>query len=444
MEDQLASYINKIKNKIKGFKCGFSLTEVLIALAVVAVIAVLIIPVVTTRAQNRSFSVGYESEVKQMLTSLENLPVNENKEGIKQTMMYSESDTGEYGKTSGAYINKYMKVSKYCGDAPGDCFGSEYYEYKNNDRTSFSLGHIQGACALLKNGVSICLKPQLTKENKKDIIEGWIDLNGPKGPNIYGRDLRTFSINLRQGAAFTKEDPGSVIISAEPKPCEGEKCNAIKDPCELFPEGKECCTKEGKILSGPDDVCCPWYMSPSDNPYYIICNPDPNICDPSKENCDLNKCLKHTVTGPEDECCSILMATGHTNPVCCKSDSTSDYCCKINPNTAACCDSRLSKLSDYSGLNQNDSCCKIASIKEKYSFCQDICSQDNNSEECCKTIARRNLVNNPDDECCKYDSVNGLDTSDKNTNNKNEYCCRLPQKLFTADFRRYLRRMLSS
>ena len=121
------------------------------------------------------------------------------------------------------------------------------------------------------------------------------------------------------------------------------------------------------------------------------------------------------------------MATGHTNPVCCKSDSTSDFCCKLNPNTAACCDSRLSKLSDYSGLNQNDSCCKIASIKEKYSFCQDICSQDNNSEECCKTIARRNLVNNPDDECCKYDSVNGLDTSDKNTNNKNEYCCRLPQ-----------------
>ena len=62
---------NALKNKLNNIKSGFSLTEVLIALAVVAVIAVLIIPVVTTRAQNRSFSVGYESEVKQMLTSLQ-------------------------------------------------------------------------------------------------------------------------------------------------------------------------------------------------------------------------------------------------------------------------------------------------------------------------------------------------------------------------------------
>ncbi|MBR3646102.1 MAG: prepilin-type N-terminal cleavage/methylation domain-containing protein, partial [Lachnospiraceae bacterium] len=379
--------------KTKNIKRGFSLSEVLIALAVVAVIAVLIIPVVTTRAQNRSFSVGYESEVKQMLTSLENLPASENRDGIKQTMMYAASDTGKYGNTSGAYINKYMKVSKYCGDTPGDCFGSEYYQYENNDRTSFSLSNIKGACALLKNGVSICLKPQLTKSNGRDIIDGWIDLNGPKGPNIYGRDLRTFSINLRQGAAFTQEDPGSVIISSEPTPCEGENCGIDDDPCKLFPQGEECCKKPGKILKDENDVCCPWYMSPSDSPNYIICNPDPTICDPSHEECDIQKCLNHTVTGPDDECCTILEVSGHPDPLCCKVNSSSTYCCKLNPNTEACCEARLSKISDYSGLNQNDACCKISSIKEKYSFCQDVCSKDNDSEECCKTISRRNIVN---------------------------------------------------
>ncbi|MBR3646661.1 MAG: hypothetical protein IKN54_09585, partial [Lachnospiraceae bacterium] len=268
---------------------------------------------------------------------------------------------------------------------------------------------------------------QLTKSNGRDIIDGWIDLNGPKGPNIYGRDLRTFSINLRQGAAFTQEDPGSVIISAEPTPCEGENCGIDDDPCKLFPQGEECCKKAGKILKDENDVCCPWYMSPSDSPNYIICNPDPTICDPSQEECDIQKCLNHTVTGPDDACCTILEVSGHPDPLCCKVNSSSTYCCKLNPNTEACCEARLSGISDYSTLNQNDYCCKIASIKEKYSFCQDLCSKDYDSEECCKTIARRNEVNNPDDACCKYDSVNGIDKSEGNTTNRNDYCCRLPE-----------------
>ena len=127
--------------KVKQFfnnKCvikkGFTLAEGLIGLAIVAVIVVLLLPVVTTRAQNKSFAVTYETELKQMLNSLEGLPINENKDDIKQTMMYIENDTGNYSNNAGAYINKYMKVSKYCGDTPGDCFGSEYYEYKDNDK----------------------------------------------------------------------------------------------------------------------------------------------------------------------------------------------------------------------------------------------------------------------------------------------------------------------
>ncbi|MBP3846136.1 prepilin-type N-terminal cleavage/methylation domain-containing protein [bacterium] len=145
-----------LKNNFAAGRKGFTLTELLIGLAVVAVLAILIVPVVTTRAQNKSFAVSYETEVKQMLHSLEGLPVNENKDDISRTMMYAETDTGSYQNTSGAYINKYMKVSKYCGDNPGDCFGAKYYQYKNNDRTEYNLKDVKGACALLKNGSSIC------------------------------------------------------------------------------------------------------------------------------------------------------------------------------------------------------------------------------------------------------------------------------------------------
>ena len=82
----------------KGYRRGFSLTEILIALAIVAVIAVLVIPVITTRAQNRSLALSYETEVKQMMASLEGLPSNENKDDISQTMMYvNEEPTSGYG-----------------------------------------------------------------------------------------------------------------------------------------------------------------------------------------------------------------------------------------------------------------------------------------------------------------------------------------------------------
>ena len=167
-------------------------------------------------------------------------------------------------------------------------------------------------------------------------------------------------------------------------------------------------------------------MSPSDNPNYILCNPEVNPCDPTKENCDLKECLNHTITGSSDTCCTILEVAGMPDPKCCSAGSTSDYCCGLNPNTLACCEKKI-KDKGESALSANDACCKIKSIYDKYSFCQSACEKDNNSKECCDTIARRNVVTTPDDECCTYDTVNGLDKSGKSVNNRNSYCCRLPE-----------------
>ena len=276
-------FFGQLMCNIKHKRKGFSLTEVLIALAVIAVIVVLILPVITTRAQNKSFAVSYETEMKQMLNSLEGLPMNENKDNITQTMMFVENDTGDYSNNSGAYINKYMKVVKYCGNNPDDCFANQYYEYKNNDRVTFDMSDIKGACALLKNGVSICLKPQIKSKNGKDEIEGWIDLNGPKGPNIYGRDLRTFAINVNQGVVFTDEDPSLVIVPDPPVLCEGDECKEEdEDPCKLNPRGRECCTKEGYVAT-KGDKCCIWYSDPKSGPNHLICYPEPVKCDPEKD-----------------------------------------------------------------------------------------------------------------------------------------------------------------
>ncbi len=423
----MGGFLTALSNKLKGNKHGFTITEVLIALGVVAVIAVLILPVITTRAQNKSFALSYESEVKQMLNSLEGLPLNENKEDIAGTMMYVESDNGNYANNAGAYINKYMKVVKYCGNEPGDCFGRKYYEYKDNDRVEFDIKDVKGACALLKNGVSICLKPQVKNSGGQEEIQGWIDLNGPKGPNIYGRDLRTFAINLKQKAVFTEEEPTKVIIVDPKPPCEGENCGEIeKDPCKVNPRGEECCKRDGFVASGPDDMCCPWYRDGSTGANHNICYPLSPGCDPETDpNCKIDECSNHAITGPADECCAILASQGKNDPMCCAPNDTSDYCCSVHPETEGCCKKNID--SGKLKLTADSNCCtKYPAIYQEYSACKPACEQNNNSEQCCNTVSRRNEIRNPDDACCMYEAVNGLDAQGEN-NAYNKYCCRLPK-----------------
>jgi len=409
-------------NKSWGNKRAFTLTEVLIALGIIAVIAVLILPVVTTRAQNKSFALSYSTQVKQMLNSLDGLPTNENKDDITNTMMSVSKDTNDYSSSAGAYINKYMKVVKYCGNSPGDCFGDEYFQFKDNDKVAFDIKDIKGACALLKNGVSICLKPQIQGSNN-DEITGWLDLNGPKGPNIYGRDLRTFSINLKQKAVYTEEEPTEVIMPDPPAPCKGDNCGPTPpDPCQVNPQGEECCKKRSSVVD-KNDVCCPWYLNiPGSN--HDKCFPETPDCDPQTDPaCREEYCKSHTITGPTDACCKIVK-----DPNCCAPGDTSDYCCSSkNQFTQGCCIKRI-ETGDLKGkYDADNTCCtKYPAIKEKYALCKSECQLHPDGEACCNTTERREKIRDPHDACCEYAAVNGIDTKGYD-NDYNRYCCRLPK-----------------
>ena len=441
MSKRLRGLWSFLRDKIKIRK-GFSLAEILIALAVVGVITVLLIPVITTRAQNKTFAVSYESEVKQMLNSLAGLPFNENKDRFTQTMMYVAQDNGQYSNNAGAYINKYMKVLKYCGDNPGVCFAEEYYEYKNNERELFYKSGdpkykdvIKGACAQLKNGVSICLKPQVEGQNNE--IEGWIDLNGPKKPNVYGRDLRKFSIDLAQRTYWTDDDLGTVKVVDLPVlctesycPCVGDACD---DPCVVNPFGKECCTRDDFIASGTSDKCCSWYLDSPENANYEICFG--KDCDPAKDDCNptpVQQCSKHTITSPNDPCCTIFEENEPKiyKAECCKLTDTNDTCCKIHPETKGCCEFNITNGSlSPDSLYPDHPCCKFNSIKDKYEKClsvDDDCIKNPNQEKCCDITSRRDKIKNADDFCCQFPKVNGMDG--KAVNNKyNTSCCRLPK-----------------
>ena len=424
---------SKLGDRMKKRSLAFTLTEMLLALVVVAILAVLILPVVTTRAQNKSFALAYESQVKQLLNSLTGLHVMENVTDIKDTMMYVDAPVNDYTNSSGAYIKKYMKVSKYCGNSPGDCFAQKYFQYRDKDREEFTVADeggadkpfaqaTKGACALLKNGVSICLKPQVKNaEGGTLAISGWLDLNGPKGPNVYGRDLRTFNIDLNDRVAYSEEDPLEVIMPDEAEGCVGSDC-VTPNACLSDPTSEECCKK--KVPVGPGDPCCNWHANPS-AAHHKICFPD----DEEKKE----ECANHSITGPDDACCASVQ-----DPKCCAPDNYSEYCCSTaNAGSEQCCKNGIA--SGKIVLTTDSKCCQYESI---YLANQELCippcklDEKNNRPElgdnwrkgrsnqyCCDYYSRRKEIIQvgPTDGCCMFEDV----YKDKFNVVSSDRCCRL-------------------
>ncbi len=161
------------------------------AVAIVGVIAALILPATISKFNERILDLGYVRETKAIETAVDNLLVGENKDFFS-TMMYLNDEPESYESSSGAFLKKYLKVSKYCGDSNGTCFADKYYTYENNDKKEY-IPSYKGACASLKNGMSICLQPQIGANS----IVGLLDINGPKGPNVWQKDLRLIILSLR-------------------------------------------------------------------------------------------------------------------------------------------------------------------------------------------------------------------------------------------------------
>ena len=88
---------------------AFTLTEVLIAVGIVGVIASLVLPKIVNDYQTKTLNAGYSREVQTIMDSLNGLAVNEN--------------------NAAQYMKKYLRVSQMC-EKPEDCFAEKYYQYE--------------------------------------------------------------------------------------------------------------------------------------------------------------------------------------------------------------------------------------------------------------------------------------------------------------------------
>lgn len=251
------SFISKVLdnlNKIRGSKAtAFTLTEVLLAVLIVGIIAALVLPAVVTKYQDKTFESAFNREVHSLQDSIDSLAAVENQQSFYETTLAKAPET---------YMKKYLRVSKYCGTSGKDCFGKFYSEYSDHEKKTYTPSY-DGNCAILKNGTSVCLNVN------GGSIDMLIDVNGPKGPNVFGRDLRTYTHSVKGITGYDMSSNG--IISLNQAPIED---NSNPDPtpdpdpdptptptptpeptCTASNTSLACCKERG-ITKGQSDPCC--------------------------------------------------------------------------------------------------------------------------------------------------------------------------------------------
>lgn len=124
--------------------------------------------------------------------------------------LFSNKELTDYSVRPGKFLQETIGVSKYCGNSNGDCFAKKY-KYENGQPYT---PNFKGACAILKNGPSICMLPQIKDKN----ITGIIDVTGPDAPNVYGKDLRTFEIKAKIRNYDPEDDENTEAVNFVAQP----------------------------------------------------------------------------------------------------------------------------------------------------------------------------------------------------------------------------------
>lgn len=160
---------------------GFTLAEVLITLGIIGVVAAITIPTLMQKIDDRETI----SKVKLGFSTISNaIKLTEALNG-DNILLYNNAYSEDYANYVAEYIKPQFKIIQDCGtnDSAGKCIHNGYYKHLNgSNHTNYSVDS-NVYKIMLTNGMSILWHG--TGSN----LDFFVDINGPKGPNVWGRDF---------------------------------------------------------------------------------------------------------------------------------------------------------------------------------------------------------------------------------------------------------------
>lgn len=171
-------------------KRGFTLSEVLITLGIVGVVAVLTVPSVMRNYRNRLYVSQLQKTYSQLSDAVQAIMRDENVDNFYESTAFLDGKVDATGKgTEGfaRFMSEYFKVNKYdCARKTPYCVADSYSTLSGNAGGNLKNWY----CVQTVNGATLC--PGKSAADKR--IDMYIDVNGSAAPNVGGRDLFLVSI----------------------------------------------------------------------------------------------------------------------------------------------------------------------------------------------------------------------------------------------------------
>ena len=189
----------------KEFFWGFTLAEILIAVAIVGIIAALTIPGVVSNYNQKALITQLQKNYIELQEALLILKTENYHRGLDGSIL-NKKGSKTVANTAGRFLREYYKILDDCGSDTQPCFADKYADINSLTDTDFSCA--DGYSVTVASGAAICIIPaEITDDDVVDPNTGaptlkdidnpavvYIDVNGTEGPNIGGRDMFTYSI----------------------------------------------------------------------------------------------------------------------------------------------------------------------------------------------------------------------------------------------------------
>ncbi len=176
-----------------NMKKAFTLTEIIITLFIVGIIAALTIPAIIKNYREKIYSTQLKKVVSQIENATKTVMSEEHSQSFHTTTAGIEDDGPEQG--SRYFLGKYLKYTIY-GCKKNNAHPCVAPGYKTLDGTD--AGESFGSfCILTSNGAAVCMwnNPDANCINTNDCTLIAMDVNGTDPPNIIGIDMFTAQIN---------------------------------------------------------------------------------------------------------------------------------------------------------------------------------------------------------------------------------------------------------
>lgn len=187
---------------------GFTIAEILIAVAIIGIISVMVVPAVYSNHQKKAFVLNLQKVYAEFSQVMTVFLVDQFAKDLSRTyftVKNSSPTETDIKNSAGRFLKENFTVMEDCGTTMTPCFASQYTAISGNNE---GIPCNNGYSVTLKRGTAICIEPPTIDSGDFISANVYIDVNGPEDPNVGGRDVFNFNI-YKDGSINFKYNPSS-------------------------------------------------------------------------------------------------------------------------------------------------------------------------------------------------------------------------------------------